>query len=437
VRRKPGPADRIAYFLAALLALAAPAAARTIQATPTDYADALRALQPGDTLALAPGQYARGLRVHGLLGTPDAPITIEGPARGAPATFVARREANTVSLLDVAHVVIRNLVLDGRGLSVDAVKAEGHARFAHHITLENLRIVGHGDDQQTVGISTKCPAWGWVIRRNLIQGAGTGIYLGGSDGGAPFFHGVIEGNTVVNPRGYALQIKHQHRRPELDGVPDAPGFTVIRGNRFIKSAGGATGEHARPNVLVGHFPLEGRGAGDFYVIYGNVFQDNPTGEALFQGEGNVALYNNLFLNPAGDAVRLQPHNHLPRAAAIFHNTVIAGGVGIAVLKGEPGYRRYVGRNAVFAAEPLRAEQATENFLASLDQARRHLVAPVADPAKRDFAPRAGALASGAVLPDDVRRFPGWSVDFQGLRRLGQTVGACQPPAGQGPRRPCR
>jgi hypothetical protein len=425
----------VAGLLAGLHA-SAPAHGRTIQATPADYAAALRALAPGDTLVLAPGLYTQGLRVHNLRGEAGAPITIEGPARGEPAVFAARPNANTVSILDAAHVVIRNLVLDGRGLAVDGVKAEGHARFAHHVTLENLRIVGHGDHQQTVGISTKCPAWGWIIRRNFIQGAGTGIYLGGSDGGAPFFAGVIEGNTIVDPRGYAMQIKHQHGRPALEGAPEAPAFTVIRRNRFVKSAGGATGEHARPNLLVGHFPLAGRGANDFYVIYGNVFEDNPTGEPLFQGEGNIALYSNLFLNRAGDAVRIQPHNHLPRAVAVFHNTVIAGGLGIAVEKGEPGYPRYVGRNAIFAAEPLKAEGAAENFVASPDQAKRELVAPVADPAKRDFAPRAGALAAAAVLPEAVRRFPDWSADLQGLRRIGDTVGACQPP-GRGLRRPCR
>lgn len=65
-------------------------------------------------------------------------------------------------------------MLDGRDLPVDAVKAEGHADWAHHITLENLliRVRGHGNNQQTVGISTKCPAWGWVIRDNEIIGAG-------------------------------------------------------------------------------------------------------------------------------------------------------------------------------------------------------------------------------------------------------------------------
>ena len=113
-----------------------------------------------------------------------------------------------VSILDSSHVTIRNLELDGRGLPVDAVKAEGHADWAHHITLENLLIQRHGHNQQTVGISTKCPTWGWVIRDNEIIGAGSGIYVGNSDGSAPFIAGMIEHKLVVDTLGYNLQVKH-------------------------------------------------------------------------------------------------------------------------------------------------------------------------------------------------------------------------------------
>ena len=91
------------------------------------------------------------------------------------------------------------------------MKSERQARYAHHITLENLLIRGHGNNQQTVGISTKCPAWNWVIRGNTIIGAGTGMYLGDSDGSAPFVAGVIERNLIVDTIGYNLQIKHQRR----------------------------------------------------------------------------------------------------------------------------------------------------------------------------------------------------------------------------------
>ncbi|MBK7696343.1 MAG: hypothetical protein IPI30_19105 [Saprospiraceae bacterium] len=53
-------------------------------------------------------------------------------------------------------------------------KAEGTAgNWAHHVTIEKLNIVNCGVDQQAVGISTKCPAWNWIIRSNIIIGAGT------------------------------------------------------------------------------------------------------------------------------------------------------------------------------------------------------------------------------------------------------------------------
>src|SRR5262249_5346580 len=162
---------------------------------------------------------------------------------------------------------------------------EGHAAFAHHITLERLTIRGHGNNQQIVGISTKCPAWNWTIRGNTIVGAGTGMYLGDSNGSAPFVAGLIERNVVVDSTGYSLQIKHQVARPEVPGMPAGRNTTVIRHNVFAKPNSRAP-EAARPSVLVGHFPREGRGADDHYVIYGNFFYQNRN-EALFQGEGNV------------------------------------------------------------------------------------------------------------------------------------------------------
>lgn len=62
-----------------------------------------------------------------------------------------------------------------------------------------------------------------------------------------------------------------------------------------KIQGSASGGNARPNLLVGGFPLIGWGAKDYYEIYGNLFYDDPT-EALFQGTGNIMIYNNIFVN---------------------------------------------------------------------------------------------------------------------------------------------
>jgi hypothetical protein len=64
----------------------------------------------------------------------------------------------------------------------------------------------------------------------------------------------------------------------------------------------------------------GAGSEDDYAVYGNFFYQNRN-EALFQGEGNVALYSNLFVNEYGDAIRIQPHNDIQRRIVIAFNTV--------------------------------------------------------------------------------------------------------------------
>lgn len=321
--------------------------------TPEDYRKLLRHLRAGDTLILRSGTYASGLPVHRMMGSEVKPIVIAGAAGQSRPVFLARRGHNTVSIVDSRYVIIRDLELDGHGLPVDAVKAEGHSHWAHHIVIENLHIEAHGNNQQTVGISTKCPAWNWVIRNNEILGAGTGIYLGNSDGSDPFIAGLIENNLITNTVGYNLQIKHQVGRPEIPGMPTGKRSSVIRHNVFSKESGGSSEEMARPNVLVGHWPLSGLGMNDRYLIYGNLFYDNPN-KALFQGEGNIALYQNLFVNPHGDAVHIQPHNDVPKHVDIFNNTVVSRGEGITVRRREVDARfsQQVVANAVFASPPL-------------------------------------------------------------------------------------
>jgi len=336
-----------------MVALSGATQAAVIEGAPDNYRQLLQHLNPGDELRLAPGEYTRGLPVHRLAGTPQDPIVISGPLRGPAAIFIARPGQNTVSIVDAAHVEIRNLTLDGQGVPVDAVKCEGHAAYAHHITLENLRIEGHGATQQTVGISTKCPAWNWVIRGNRITGAGAGIYLGDSDGSDPFVDGLIEGNVVMDSVGYNLQIKHQAPRPALAGLPAGPSRTVIRDNVFLKLAPPREGAAPRPSVLVGHWPLSGPGANDSYLIEHNVFHGNPN-ESLFQGEGNIELRGNAFLAPDGDAIRIQPHNDVPREVLVEDNVVRARKAGIVLVPGEGSgrHRQVVRGNAVIAAEPV-------------------------------------------------------------------------------------
>jgi hypothetical protein len=384
-----------------LCVLAATAAATDYRADTENYRDQLSRLQSGDHLLLEPGDYLRGLPLSNLSGSSGHPITIEAADPAKPPRFVARPGANTISLVNVRHLVLRHLELDGRNVPVDAVKAEGHSHYADFITLEHLFIHDHAVSQQNVGISTKCPAFGWIVEGNRIERVGTGMYFGDSDGSDPFMSGLIEGNRVSDTLGYNLQIKHQKARPpEHSDRYD----TAIRYNVFSKMDA-LPSPQARPNVLLGHLPLSGAGSEDRYLVYGNLFLHNPS-EALFQAEGRVAVYDNVFINGSGDAIHIQPHNDVPRDMLIFSNTVLASGTGIQVRRPEETpYHQRVISNVVSAKTPLRGDESLFN----VELAYRPDLLQVAVPELTQH-----LLASDGQahrLPDKLQQeladYPGW------------------------------
>jgi hypothetical protein len=404
--------------LAAILFCASGSAAQ-LNATPANYRSLLASLEPGDTLTLASGTYTSGLSLTGLHGTASAPITIKGPSNRS-AVFKANDCCNTVQLQDVSYVRVRNLTLDGAGTNgAFGVDARG---VTHHVTLENLNIYNYGGSQQVVGISTKGPAWNWVIRGNRIIGAGTGMYLGNSDGTSPFVAGTIEYNVVRDTIGYNLQVKHQLPRPTGIGMPTGQSRTLIRHNVFSKRANGSSGGDARPNVLVGHFPLSGTGSTDRYEIYGNFFYQNPT-EALFQGEGNIALHDNVFVNSMGSAVKIQAHNDVPRTVTVFHNTVVATNGGIWVSGADPSYVQKIVGNAVFAGSPISGPNQSANVTGTYASASNFLNAPFAAIGKLDLYPKAGKLSGTKIALSQFSAFKDGARDFNGKARSGTYRGA--------------
>ncbi|HEX5758202.1 MAG TPA: hypothetical protein VF121_03315 [Thermoanaerobaculia bacterium] len=390
---------------------------RTIRANPGNYRSLLNGLQPGDRLLLDPGTYTQGLFLWNKHGQPNRCIVVEGPATGAPALLVGSNSFNTVSLQNASYIAVRNLQLDGRGLAGDGVKGEGNSGgFTHHINLENLALKGYGPNNQRCGVSTKSPAWNWVVRRLTIQGAGVGMYFGNSGGGAEFVNGLVEHNLIYDTLGYGIQIKHQLQRSTQLGMP-ASATTILRHNVVSKQNGSQSGADARPNLLVGHWPLSGAGATDVYQIYGNLFYGNPY-EALFQGEGNIALHDNLFVNPSGPAaVRIQRHNSVPRRIEIFNNTVVSQGTGITISGADAGYPQKVRGNAVFAATPLSGGQQSANVTGTYAAARTHLNAPYAPLGSLDLYPRSGKLFGAAYDTMGLSAFVEWDRDFNRLSRI--------------------
>ena len=397
---------------------------RTIQANPSTYKNLLATLQPGDRLLLAPGTYTQQLRFSNKNGQPGKCIVIEGPATGTPALFTGSSTYNTISLTNVSYMVFRNLKLDGKKLLGDGVKVEAGSTWAHHVTLENLHLVNYDESLNRTGINTKSKAWNFVIRGNVIERAGVGMYLGKSDGTGELVNSLIEHNVVHGSMLYNLQIKHQIGRATSLGIP-ASGTTIIRHNVFSKETGAATGTDARPNVLVGHWPLSGAGSTDVYQIYGNVFYQNPT-EALFQGEGNVALHDNLFVNRGGPrAIRIQKHNNLPRRIDVFNNTVVSSNEGIVIYNGDPAYAQRVRGNVVFAAAPLVGGQQAGNLTGAYSAAGQYLNNPGGSltAGTLDLFPIGGKVLGTAVDLGVFTSYLEWDRDFNGVPKLSTYRGA--------------
>lgn len=401
------------------------ASAARITATPADYTGYLNGLVAGDTLFLTAGVYAEGLSLKGRNGTAENPIVIMGVEGEHTTVLTARSCCNTISITVCQYLVIKNMKVDGLNLEVDAVKAEGTSgNWAHHITIENLLIVNHGANQQIVGISTKCSAWGWVIRGNTIIGAGTGLYLGNSNGEAPFVNGLIENNLVLNCVGYDMQIKHQLNTVRLafPGTAVDSQVTIIRYNVMSKESGASTGADARPVLLLGAFPSTGVGANDRYEVYGNFFYENPV-EAMLQITGNAALYANVVVNhQAASGFRTvyvtSQNGFQPRNVAVFHNTVLANGAtgGIRLYGADPAYEQACSANAVFAGQPVSGflpAHAVDNITGTYAGAAAHVRAPDATLSRLNLYPLPAALQGVATGSERFATFTDFDKDFNG------------------------
>ncbi len=396
--------------LVAVALLSTPGFAAVIQADPSDYRSKIADLEPGDTLQLTPGTYVR-LYLSNINGTAQNRIVIEGPA-DRTAIIEGESGKNTVQLERCSFLTLRNLTIDSLGISgPNGINAKGGP--SHDITVENNLIRGVGGGQQTVGISTKDAAWNWVIRGNTILEAGTGIYLGNSDGTDPFINGLIENNLIVDTIGYNMQIKHQNPY-DLPQAPQGPNRTIIRNNTFIKD-GRPSPNGNRPNLLVGPFPSSGQGSSDMYEVYGNFFYNNPR-ESLFQASGRVAIHDNVFVDaPGGTAIYLTDHNGPLDIAYVYNNTIYGGGRGIRFNNSARVDHEVVG-NLIFSPTGISGNYSNsrDNLIDDVENAGLYVQNPSLVLGAMDFYPRSGqGQGTDLAYPASFRQHADYNLDFNG------------------------
>lgn len=421
---------RLFSALAILVLVAAPTprvAARDLDATPATLDEVLGTLAPGDTVHLAAGTYGH-FTLTDVVGTASAPITLEGPADlGAVVRADDGPCCNTIQIDgNVSYVVLRHLTIDGHGVE-GAFGVDARGPDVHHVTIEGCTFVGHDASQQTVAISTKTPTAGWVIRGNRILGAGTGMYLGNSDGTDPFVDGLIENNFFFDTIGYCVQIKWQLPHEVVPGCSAGPSRTIVRHNVFLK-ADRPSPDGDRPSLLVGGFPESGPNADDTVQIYGNLFVHNPR-EALLQASGRVSIHDNVFLDTPVAAIRVADHDLPLRRAWIYDNTIHVAGTGVSV--GTAAEGTWLVGNAIFASPPVTGSPDTmrDNVAASPDQAAASVVSPSTMLASADYHPQAGQLLGAPLDASPFASDLDYDLDFDCRPRGDFTVrGAYVAPA---------
>ncbi|NRA37986.1 MAG: hypothetical protein HRU15_07595, partial [Planctomycetes bacterium] len=227
--------------------------------------------------------------------------------------------------------------------------------------------------------------------------------------------------------GYNAQIKHQNARTQLAAGMPISGTTIIRDNTFIKSESRTAS--GRPNLLLGHFPDSGNGSTDQYYVYQNTFYQNNDDEYLFQGEGNVSLYNNRCINTLGLGLSMQYHNSNPRDVRIFWNTVLTTGTGINISGVDNAYTQKVIANLVFSSGISAADQ-SQNISTSYANAGNYIVsASGSQLSDFNLLPLINQATGSAVVTSSFNSRDLYNIDFDGIVRGGMYRGAYSSDAG--------
>ena len=114
-------------------------AAEVLVKSRSELMGALESAKPGTTIKMAAGNYAGGIRIQGLRGTAESPITLS--AESSDARPLIEGGQSGLQLSECAHVVLKELRVKGatgNGINIDDGGKGGAG--THHITLDGIEV---------------------------------------------------------------------------------------------------------------------------------------------------------------------------------------------------------------------------------------------------------------------------------------------------------
>lgn len=300
---------RAPFLAATYLLLVQAFAVETSVDTRQALTQTLTKAQPGDTIRIAPGTYAGGLRFESLHGTAQDPIVITAVDPENPPTFEGGHSAFQFS--QCAHLVLRHVRIrhaTANGLNID--DGGRPDTRTHHITLEDLAILETGPKGNRDGIKLSGLDH-FTVRRCTIHGwGGSAIDLVGCH------HGVIEQCTFEGKEGFSQSNAVQMKGGSSDLQVLRNTFRDV-GHRSI-NIGGHTGRpYFRPQV-------------DDYEatrieIAGNTFHGSMSPIVWATAKGGH-VHHNTILYPEKWVLRILQENaeegFAPSQGGQFENNVI-------------------------------------------------------------------------------------------------------------------
>ncbi len=235
--------------------------------------------EAGARLVLEGSTYSGGVYLQNVCGREGRPIVIEGADANKPPVFTGGSQA--LHLADCAHVVLRNLRVEG--FALNGINIDDGGSFetpARGIVLENVTIVrtgpkGNHDALKMSGVDH------FVVRNCRFEGwGGSGIDMVGCH------HGVVENCTFVGREGYSQSNAVQLKGGTRDVLVHKCLF-LNAGERAI-NLGGSTGlAFFRPEV--------GDYEGKEITIAGNRFVGGTAAVAWVTADGGHVHHNTIFM----------------------------------------------------------------------------------------------------------------------------------------------